>query len=252
MALGDFENLRISEEGEVLVVAIDRPPANAMSAELLEEGTELVGRLKSDPPAAVVLTGSGRFFSGGMDLKLAPELGPAEQARTVKGINSLFESWYSLPRPVVAAVNGHAVAGGLILALCADVRVCGPGLNLGLTEARVGLPYPAAAMAVTKAELSPQAARRLVLEAALVDSETALGMGVVDEVVPAEEVLPRALELAKEMAGLPSGAYETVKWQLRGNAIEAMREAIPNDPMLQAWASEDAAEAAQAVLDRPR
>lgn len=247
-----WEYLKVTEEGEVLVVAIDRPPANALSPELLEEGAALVKWLTAEAPAAIVLTGSGAFFSGGMDLKLAPKLGPEEQARTVRGINALFAGWYALPRPVVAAVNGHAVAGGLILALCADLRVCAPGLNIGLTEARVGLPYPAAAMAVTKAELSPQAARRLVLEAALVDSERALELGVVDEVVDAAAVLPRALQLAGEMAKLPARAYETVKSQLRGEVIESMREAIQHDPMVEAWASDDTAAAAQAVLDAER
>ena len=74
-------------------------------------------------PAAVVLTGSGGFFSGGVDLKLAPTLSADEQRGMVAGINRMFADWYGFPRPVVAAVNGHAVAGGMILALCADHRV---------------------------------------------------------------------------------------------------------------------------------
>ena len=247
-----YENLRTEDRDGVLVVSIDRPPANALSAELLEEGAALVEDLRSDVPAAVVITGTGRFFSGGMDLKLAPTLSPAEQARTVNGINALFSSWYALPRPVVAAVNGHAVAGGLILALCADLRVCGPALNLGLTEARVGLPYPVAAMGVAKAELAPAAVRRLVLEASLIDPETALAMGVVDEIVAADDVLPRALELAKGLGELPAKAYEQVKYQLRGAAIEAIDAAIRSDPMVEAWASDETAAAAQAVLGAER
>lgn len=250
MGASAFENLSVEEHGDVLVVRIDRPPANALSPELLEEGARLANELGDDPPAAIVLTGSGRFFSGGMDLKLAPTLSGAQQARVVNGINALFSSWYALPRPVVAAVNGHAVAGGLILALCADLRVCALGLNLGLTEARVGLPYPAAAMAVAKAELAPATARRLILEAALIDSDTALRMGVVDELVATDRVLPRALELARELGGHPARAYEQVKHQLRGATIARMRAAIEADPMIDSWAGDETAAAADAVLRR--
>ena len=73
----------------------------------------------------------------------------------VAGINRLFIDWYSFPRPVVAAVNGHAVAGGAILALCADRRIGAADATYGLTELRVGVPYPAAAIACVRAELSP-------------------------------------------------------------------------------------------------
>src|SRR5215210_7378824 len=187
-----------------------------MSPDLLEEGAALVDSLRGDPPGAVVITGKERFFSGGMDLKLAPAMGREDQRRSVAGINSLFSAWYGLECPVVAAVNGHAVAGGLILALCADVRVCVPEASLGLTEARVGLPYPAAAMAVVRAELEPAAARQLVLGAALVPSERGLELGVVDEVVDEAELMGRALEIARDLASMPRDAYAQVKRQLRG------------------------------------
>src|SRR4051812_7941438 len=140
-----------------------------MSPELLEAGVALCAELAADPPPAIVLTGSGTFFSGGVDLKLAPTLSEAEQAGSVKSINELFLGWYGFPGPVVAAVNGHAVAGGLILALCADFRVAALGARVGLTEVRVGIPYPVAAMMCVKAELDPRAARRLVLQAELIE-----------------------------------------------------------------------------------
>src|SRR5215211_3044369 len=139
----DYELIEREHDGDVLVVRMNRPPANAMSPDLLAEGARLAGELESDPPAAVVVTGSGDFFSGGVDLKLAPTLSSDEQAGMVGGINDLFLSWYGFPRPVVAAVNGHAVAGGLILALCADYRVGSSEATYGVTELRVGAPYPA-------------------------------------------------------------------------------------------------------------
>jgi enoyl-CoA hydratase len=246
-------HIQIEEAGDVAVVRIDRPPANALDLELLKEGHEVREQLAASDPGAVVLVGRERFFSAGMDLKAAPQLSPSEQRETVGGINRLFSSWYAFPRPVVAAVNGHAVAGGLILALCADYRVCATEGRLGLTELRAGLPYPLAAISVVRAELSANAARRLVLGASLVEPPEALELGVVDELRPADEVLPRAVEVATEMAALPRVSYGAVKRQLRGPAIEALERALgggAGDPALDAWVSDETAAAAAGILRR--
>jgi enoyl-CoA hydratase len=219
----------------IALVTLRRPPANALAPSLLAEGAALMEELRADPPDALVVTGGGGFFSGGVDLKLAPTLTPEEQAGMVAGINRLFIDWYSFPRPVVAAVNGHAVAGGMILALCADRRIGADDATYGLTELRVGVPYPAAAIGCVRAELTPAAARRLVLEAELIEADSALSHGLLDEVLPADRVLERAREVAAELAALPTGAYEKVKAQLRGPAIERMREGAADDPMASGW-----------------
>ena len=240
------EHIHIERAGEVVVVRIDRPPANALDLALLAEGHEVRARLADEKPKAVVLTGRERFFSAGMDLKAAPALTPEQQRQTVEGINRLFEGWYSFPRPVVAAVNGHAVAGGLILALCADFRVGATEARLGLTELRAGLPYPSAAISVVRAELSAAAARKLVLGAALIGPDEALELGVVDELRAPDEVLPRAIEKATELAQLPSETYESVKRQLRGATIDAM--AIADDPLLKGWVGDETGAAAAGIL----
>jgi enoyl-CoA hydratase/carnithine racemase len=248
-----YEHLAIERRGEVTVVRIDRPPANALDPVLLSEGARCVEELAAEPPGAVVLTGREQFFSAGMDLKLAPNLSPEGQREVVGGINSLFAAWYAFPRPVVAAVNGHAIAGGLILALCADYRVgssTGPG-RFGLTELRAGIPYPAAAMAVVRAELSPPAARMMVLRAHLVDAAEAAALGVLDELVDGDP-LPRAVALAKERAALPAMAYERIKRQLRAETIAATGAlARSTDPMLAGWLGEETAQAAAETLRAP-
>ena len=105
-----------------------------MDPQLLEEGRRVADELASDPPAAVVLTGREGFFSAGLDLKVAPTLDADGQRGLVEGINAIFAGWYGFPRPVVAAVNGHAIAGGFILALCADYRVGSTNGKYGVTE----------------------------------------------------------------------------------------------------------------------
>jgi enoyl-CoA hydratase len=247
-----WSHLELEREDAVMVVRINRPPANALVPELLEEGRRLVEELRSDPPPAVVITGAGDFFSGGVDLKVAPRLPREEQARMVAGINELFAGWYGFWHPVVAAVNGHAVAGGLILALCADHRVGADGARYGLTETRVGIPYPVAAIGVVKAELAPGIARRLVLGAGLIDSPLAREWGVVDELAPAERVLERALAVARELAELPPQTFTEVKRQLRGPTVEAIRAAVAEDPMAAGWLHAETPEAAEAVLRQQR
>jgi enoyl-CoA hydratase/carnithine racemase len=245
-------HIHIEESGDVAIVRIDRPPANALDLDLLAEGHEVQQRLAGEEPGAVVITGRERFFSAGMDLKAAPELSPGQQRETVGGINRLFSGWYSFPRPVVAAVNGHAIAGGLILALCADHRVCcASDAKLGLTELRAGIPYPAAAIAVVRAELPAATARRLALGASLVGPEEALELGVVDELQASAALLPRALEVATELAALPRSTYTVVKRQLRGPVIDAVEQVLSGgagDPVLGAWIGDDTRAAAASLL----
>lgn len=219
-----------------------------MDPQLLDEGRRIAEELVADPPAAVVLTGREGFFSAGADLKIAPTLDADGQRAMVAGINGIFASWYGFPRPVVAAVNGHAIAGGLILALCADYRVGSTEGKYGVTELKAGLPYPAVAMAVVRAELHAPAARRLVLGADLVGAKEALEAGAFDEVAEPDQVLHRATEVARGLSLLPSEAYAKVKEQLRGPVLEAAF-AQP-DPLLDGWAGAETADAASSILRR--
>ena len=242
----------IEQRGEVALVRIDRPPANAMDPELLSDGRAVLDELRAGEPGAVVLTGRPGFFSAGVDLKLAPTLDGAQQREMVDGINRTFLDWYSFPRPVVCAVNGHAIAGGLILALTGDHRVGNGEGKLGLTELKAGIGYPAAAMAIVKAELTAPVARTLALRSELVDQATGLELGLLDELVEPEALEERALEVAGEYAALPGTAYGRVKEQLRGAMASALRERLERgeDPMLSAWLGDEAAAASAAILDR--
>ena len=118
-----MSQVSISERDGVAVLAVDRPPANAMDLGLLGELVEAVDRVAADVPPALVLAGREGFFSAGADLKAVPGYGPAEQRAMVEGINRMALGVYALPCPVVCAITGHAIAGGMVLALCGDHRV---------------------------------------------------------------------------------------------------------------------------------
>ncbi|MEX2252968.1 MAG: enoyl-CoA hydratase/isomerase family protein [Thermoleophilaceae bacterium] len=244
------QHVRVEQAGEIAVVRIDRPPANAMNVELLEQGIAVLEQLRADEPAAVVIAGRPGYFSAGVDLKEAPTLDADGQRAMVNGINGAFAGWYEFPRPVVCAVDGHAIAGGLILALCGDYRVGGPEGKLGLTELRAGVPYPVAAMGVVRAELSSPAARVLALRAQLIEMTEAFRLGVVDELVGAGEAEARAMDVASELAELPAEGYAAGKRQLRGDAIDAIRAVLDGegDPLASSWIGAEGADAASSIL----
>lgn len=227
----------VESSEEIAILKIDRPPANAMSLELLDDVVAALRALQDDPPAALVLAGREGFFSAGVDLKAVTGYGPEEQRRAVEGINEMALTAYALPCPVVAAITGHAIAGGLVLALCADLRVASDAGKYGLTEIKVGVPYPQAAIGVVVAELAPHAARALVLGNSLVDASECVRLGAFDESLPPAEVVPRARELAGTLAAFPGQTYARTKRELRGATVERLRLAADADPLLADWVS---------------
>ena len=226
---------RLDTEGTLAVLTIDRPPANAMSVGLLEELVARLTEVAADRPGALVLAGREGVFSAGADLKEVPGYGPDEQRRMVTGINDMVLHGYGLECPVVAAVTGHAIAGGLVLALCADHRVGAASGRYGLTEVKVAVPYPQAAIGVVRAELNPGAARRLALGSELTDAEHCRALGVFDEVVEDGEVIERSLAVANALAAHPAEVYARTKRDLRAPALAAMHAGAQDDPLLAAW-----------------
>jgi enoyl-CoA hydratase len=213
----------------------DRPPVNAMNLELLDELVTTVEQLAADVPAALVLAGRPGAFSAGLDLKAVPAYEPDEQRRMVESINAMALGVYGLPCPVVCAITGHAIAGGFVLAVCGDHRVASSEGRYGLTEVKVGVPYPQGAIGVVRAELTPAAARILVLGNRLVDADECVRLGAFDEVVEPDSVVDRAVEVARELAELPADVYARTKAELRADTLAAVRAAAAADPLLQTW-----------------
>ena len=217
----------------VVVLTADRPPVNAMDLALLHEIVAAVQRLAADPPRALVLAARPGFFSAGVDLKVAPTYGPEDRRRMVTAINAMALGVYDLPCPVVGAITGHAVAGGLVLALCTDLRVASSAGRYGLTEVQVGIGYPKAAIGIVAAELAPHAARRLALGGELFSAGDCLQLGVFDELAEPDDVLPRALELATGLAAFPPEVYARTKRELRAATAARLRAAAAEDPLLE-------------------
>jgi len=228
-------HVSLAERDGVAVLTVDRPPANAMDLGLLGDLVDAVEGVAAAVPPALVLAGREGFFSAGADLKAVPGYGPAEQRGMVDAINRMALGVYGLPCPVVCAVTGHAIAGGLVLALCGDHRVASTEGRYGLTEVKVGVPYPQAAIGVVRAELAAPAARVLALGNRLVDAAECVRLGAFDEALAPVEVLDRALAVAQELAAMPANVYARTKAELRGATLAALRISAERDPLLDAW-----------------
>jgi enoyl-CoA hydratase len=222
----------------VSIITLDFPPVNALAIPVLDALDETFEQLENTGSRAVVLTGAGRCFSAGLDLNEIRSLDRAGRERLVEALNRCFERLYRFPRPVVAAVNGHAVAGGMVLLLAADNRLCADArIKIGLAEVRVGIPFPMGALAIVQNELDPAGLRQFAALGFNVDPHEALRLRVVDEVVPPDKLLSRALEIARDVASLPDNAFRAVKLHLRGAAADRIRQVrqTGKDPVFDAW-----------------
>jgi enoyl-CoA hydratase len=225
-------HVTLTDSDRVARMTIDRPPANAMTVELVDEIATALEQLAAHPPQAIVLTGRDPFFSGGADLKVLPGYGPTQRHQFVQGFNRMVIAAYGMPCPLIGAITGHAIAGGLVFALCCDVRIASLAGRYGLTEVKVGVPYPQAAIIAVGAELAPHAARRLALGNALTDANDCVALGVFDEAVQPEKVITRTWEVAAELAAMPGNVYTRTKRDLRNTALTQMRTRASSDPLL--------------------
>jgi enoyl-CoA hydratase/carnithine racemase len=211
-AIADGSAVRLEVAGGIAVLRLDRPKMNVLNAEM----QHLIGaaaqecRDRSDV-AAVVITGGDRVFAAGADIKEMAQLSYAEMALHSSKLQRAFTAVAQIPQPVVAAVNGYALGGGCELALCADVRFAAADATLGQPEIKLGV-IPGAGGTQRLARLvGPSRAKDLVFTGRFVSAAEALAIGLVDRVVPAEQVLETALTWARQFVGGPTLALRAAK-----------------------------------------
>ncbi|MGX9788904.1 enoyl-CoA hydratase/isomerase family protein [Mycobacterium sp. MMS18-G62] len=228
----------------VTIVRIDDPPVNAFDLELVEDAVDTF-RSVAGP---VVVTGAGKCFSAGVDLRAFLDGGDAYADRFLAAVSAAFLAVFDHPAPVVAAVNGHAIAGGCVLAMCADVRLMSRG-KIGLSEVAVGVPFPVAAIEICRHAMGPSATIA-ALQADNIDAESALARGWIDELVTPDELLPRAIAVASALGQYSPAAYAMTKQQLHRPARDAIDSGTQIDARVVAgWKSEEARARIGAFLD---
>jgi len=206
---------RIDRSDAVAVLTFDRPPVNAFDLDFVRRLESTLAALAAELPSGLVVTGSGRAFSAGVDTRAFMAAPPEHRAELIRGITRTVAILYGLPFPVVAAVGGHAMGGGFVVMLACDYRlgVEDPGLRMGLQEAKAGIPFPAGPLEVIRAELSPELLRRLTLTSEAVTPAEMHARGVIDRLVPREDLVAEAREAVRSLASQPG--FALVKAQLR-------------------------------------
>ena len=216
--------------GGVRLLMLDRPPANAEDESLMRALGDAVSTAREDAAVrAVVLTGEGPFFSGGFDLA-APRRDDATATQLREQFRDVHLGLLTLPKPTVAMVNGHAIAGGLVLALTCDYRLGLDGhYRVGLNEVAIGASYPRIALEIVKLRLPHGRASELLLGAGLYPASQAVRLGVVDELLPAAGFVDTVLRRAARLGAFPREAYAHTKAALVADAVARVRAETPEE-----------------------
>jgi enoyl-CoA hydratase/carnithine racemase len=207
----------------VAVVSLDRSVINALNLELVEELAGTLAKLKTMPNVrAIILTSANeKFFSIGFDIPRLIELSREDFREFYAAFNRTCMALYTLPKPTVAGITGHAIAGGCILALCCDYRVISAGRKLmGLNEIKLGVPVPYLADCVLRSIVGTRLAREVVEMGEFYESEVLLRMCLVDDVTPQAEVMAKTVEKAEALSSMPAAAYGRIK-RNRTEEVEA-------------------------------
>lgn len=237
------------EHGPLLELRLARPPVNALSPDLiaaLRDAVEEGGRQAE----ALVLSGAPGIFSAGLDVPLLAGLGRAAMAEVVRDFFALMRALAAAPVPVAAAITGHSPAGGAVLALFCDHRIMAEGdFRIGLNEVQVGLTVPSPILVALRERVGSRVAEHLAVAGRMIPSSEALAVGFVDELAPADEVIPRAVAWCRNLLALPRGPMLRTRDLFRSRVVEGFDELgeAAHDRFLDDWFSAET-QAAVAVL----
>ena len=205
----------------IAVVTIAHGKANALDIELCEALVKCFEEFRASDVKAVVITGQGRMFSAGVDLVRVSSGGADYVRKLLPVLNGAFDAVFFLPKPVVAAVNGHAIAGGCVLTCCADRRLMARGGGrIGVTELLVGVPFPTLAFEIVRAAVPSRHLAEFTLGGATYEADEALSRGWVDEIMEADALMANAMAAARRLASLSPFAFAHTKTQMRQPVVE--------------------------------
>lgn len=207
-------------------IRLDDGRANAIQAEWCAEMAAALDEAARDASRVIVVTGRPGFFCGGLDLKVLPRLDPAALRATTDVFLATMRRLFLFEKPLIAASAGHAIAGGMMLMLCADLRLAVDETQsrYGMNEAVTGIPLTGGTLGICTSQIPSAHHTELILHGRLVDARGALARGMLDELTEEDRLVERAHARARELFDLDLGAYRLNKRMLRESAfVEAAR-----------------------------
>lgn len=239
-------------EDGIALLTIDHGPVNALDIELLTAIPDALDAAEEASAKAIVITGMGSTFSAGADLLRLLEEGGSYVEAARPHASRTFERMFTCETPTIAAINGHAIAGGCVVALACDHRITIEGDHrIGLPELRVGVPFPIWALETVRYAVAQPHLQRLMYSGRLAVPEEAHALGLVDEIVAPDRLLPRAMEMASRLASIPRPTFALTKRTLRRPFADRARasEAV-DDEGTAIWTSPEARASVRRFLDR--
>ena len=236
----------------IRILRLAHGKVSAMDIELGEAFLREMQDAAAAPIKAVIVTGTGSSFSAGVDLFRVVNDGPEYGRRFLPVLDGFLRAALTLPKPMVAAVNGHAIAGGCILAACCDHRIMVEGSGrIGIPELAVGVPFPALPLQIMSARLTDAALRDLVFTGRTVQVDEARALGLVDEKCPAGMLIDRALETAERLAAIPAAAFALTKEAFYTPILERTESlADLNTRVVDAWMQQQTYDTIRAYLEK--
>ncbi|HEV2224778.1 MAG TPA: enoyl-CoA hydratase-related protein [Candidatus Acidoferrales bacterium] len=223
-----YTTLKLELEGEIGIITLNRPDkCNAISPAMIDDLLAALDEAERGPARVIVLTGAGKAFCAGMDLEALRELATQTQEQHVadaERMGKMFHRVYSFPKPLIAAVNGAAIAGGTGLATLADFTLAVPEAKFGYTEARIGF-LPAVVSVFLLRQVGEKITRELLLTGKIFDAAEAHRLGLVTQLVPQQKLMESARELAQSLiASSPTSLRLTKRIILRWNEGDIERD----------------------------
>jgi enoyl-CoA hydratase len=209
-----------SQHDGILTLRLAHGKASALDAELLDALLRELDRVEENT-RALILTGTGSIFSAGVDLFRLTREGADYVRHFLPLLSRFVRTLFTFPKPVVAAANGHVIAGGCVILLACDVRLMAEGDGtIGLPELLVGVPFPAAGIEVVRFAVARDKLQSLLYMGRTLPPRDALSVGFVDEVVAPDVLMARAEEVARQLARIPPPVFRLTKESLRAEALE--------------------------------
>jgi enoyl-CoA hydratase len=243
--------IELEEKGAVAVARLHHGKVQALDVDLLDALIEMLDEVERSDARAVVLTGSGSVFSAGVDLRQVLEGGAQYLERFIPRLTTAFMRLFTFPLPVVAAVNGAAVAGGCVVACACDRRILATSARIGATELVVGVPFPVSALEIIRSACG-DTTDQVILDGKLYVADEARMVGLADEIVAPEHLLARAVEVAGRLGSLGPAAFRLAKAQLRRPVLERIAADGPVvDPVVRAlWSSPETLASIRTQVER--
>jgi enoyl-CoA hydratase len=197
---------------------------NAMDLAFCQMLTDALRSIESSDASAVLLTGNDRVFSAGVDLKKLLTLKDQQRDEFLRALIECFETAFRFPKPMVAAVNGAAIAGGCALALACDTRIISKGVKIGMPEQRLGVPLPTVAVEIMRFTLGNRGTQDVVFAGKTFVNEEAISARLVDGLCTSEQLIEESMSAVRSLAELPESVFRITKRQLRAPVIDRLAE----------------------------